>query len=868
MKASELFDEKNGDLLHKLRTKSDLIRHIGTRDSDNTANYCLMLGAGASYSSGIRTAGELINVWLIELYERFKKEEPKDIETAKNYFEKEHASWFNPLNSYSSLFEKKYDLPIQRRRFVENEVSGKLPSIGYAYLISLISKNFFNTVFTTNFDDLINEAFYQFSNNRPIICAHDSSIHSISITTKKPKIIKLHGDYLFDDIKSTLRETESLEQNTKEKLIEFCKEYGLIVVGYAGCDRSVMDILEFLAKQDNYLKNGIYWCLRPQDEVNQVLRNLLWKEKVYPVLIEGFDEIMADTHIELIGKGLDLTPNSRESRLQKIIKTILEDKHQLSKNKTIKNDIILIKNESNKQDISNFISDLDIGADGDYKLGLNDMRNLMEVDNLSSNGKLIEAYNLCEDFCSNTEFSEVKAKYILKLIALSEERNKTDLAMNWSNRLIDIDKRNISYRLRKASCFEDIREEHEYLLKTLSDFPNSYRLINRTAEIKFDIVKNKQIYDNKDIDNILSLYKKSLILEPGLSNEAWLEKFKVIKFKYKKNKNKEQLQSETREVVEKAKSINSEHINTIRLMRSNILLESSFKAVKETIDHTYELEKKLPLYLREDILNIIETIVSYLPETNNSSDFIEEYEKFYEKYIEDDEIKNNSLLLLSKSRYLFVYKRNYNEAVKYFNYALESSDLYKNIRSSLFLNKILDTNSISTIDSILEEKRFKITKVYYYKTKAEILLNKKQYEKSIDYYNKSFDSGMPIDSYLNKISYAMLNANKLTEIINIKENYIDYINSNESEIGPFIINHQFALKNKSKKLFNKVLLRNMIAHSKEIGEKICAFILLDQNKDASNLIKKQIEKDYLNYYFFKSWPIIPNDMLKEYEILN
>ena len=59
----------------------------------------------------------------------------------------------------------------------------------------------------------------------------------------------------------------------------------MIVIGYSGNDRSVMDVLEFLTKQDNYLSNGLYWCLRKDDEVNNTLQNLLWRDRVYPVLI-------------------------------------------------------------------------------------------------------------------------------------------------------------------------------------------------------------------------------------------------------------------------------------------------------------------------------------------------------------------------------------------------------------------------------------------------------------------------------------------------------------------------------------------------------------------------------------------------------
>jgi len=180
--------------------------------------------------------------------------------------------------------------------FVEREVAGKTPSIGYAYLTSLVKGDYFQTLFTTNFDDLINEAFYLYSDQRPIVCAHDSSINSITVTSSRPKIIKLHGDYLFDDIKATAKETESLEQNMKAKFSEFAKDYGLIVVGYSGCDRSIMDAISVLLKNDAYFKNGIYWCLRKDSEVSDDLRKLLWKDKVFFVEIDGFDELFAEIY--------------------------------------------------------------------------------------------------------------------------------------------------------------------------------------------------------------------------------------------------------------------------------------------------------------------------------------------------------------------------------------------------------------------------------------------------------------------------------------------------------------------------------------------------------------------------------------------
>ena len=340
-------------LSHKERHISDLVSFL-RNICDETPNYTLLLGAGCSVSSGISSGGDLIKQWRKEIYNDLSKDSEDEATFWKNQYK-----WYDERNPYSSLFQKKYDLPRQRRIFVARQVSGKIPSIGYAYLIKLIEKKYFNTVFTTNFDDLLNEAFYRYSSGRPIVCAHDSSISSITVTSSRPKIIKLHGDYLFDDIKSTLRETESLNDNMKEKFIEFSKDHGLIVLGYAGHDRSIMDILSMLLQKDDYFKHGIYWCVRDGDEdISDELHHLLWKDRVYYVRIKGFDELMAELNNSLNEGELpidgELLSSSRQKRL---IKDLTDNKYISEKTKNhpiIKKDIERLSKIVNKNIINDF----------------------------------------------------------------------------------------------------------------------------------------------------------------------------------------------------------------------------------------------------------------------------------------------------------------------------------------------------------------------------------------------------------------------------------------------------------------------------------------------------------------------------------
>ncbi len=320
------FEELGKQLESKKRTLGDLARYVGTR-TDGTPNYTVLLGAGCSVTSGIRPATVLCDTWRQEILHSLGEDTTKMTpEQQRQSLREKESSWYDLQREYSSLFEKRYDLQRQRRMFVENEVKDAVPSIGYLYLTALVEQDYFNTVFTTNFDDLVNEAFFLYSQKRPIVCAHDSSINSITVTSRRPKIIKLHGDYLFDDIKATDRETESLDQNMKEKFIEFAKDFGLVVVGYAGGDRSIIDLLTVLLKNEDYFKNGIYWCIRKHSDIPEELRRLFWKDRIYFVEIDGFDELFSELYSKFNnGDCLPAVATKTETRNDAVTTLLLQN---------------------------------------------------------------------------------------------------------------------------------------------------------------------------------------------------------------------------------------------------------------------------------------------------------------------------------------------------------------------------------------------------------------------------------------------------------------------------------------------------------------------------------------------------------------
>lgn len=530
-------------LQHKRRSVNDLAQIISNM-CDEHPNYTLMMGAGCSITSGISTGQDLVKKWKRDIYADYHGEDEND-----DAFWNRQFSWYDPRNEYSSLFEKKYDLPRQRRIFVEREVSDKNPSIGYAYLVKLVEHNFINAIFTTNFDDLINEAFYRYSNVRPILCAHDSSISSITVTSARPKIIKLHGDYLYDDIKSTLRETESLNDNMKDKFIEFAKDHGLIVVGYAGNDRSIMDILTMLLQRQDYFKYGIYWCIRKGDYIGEELRKLLWKDRVYYVEIGGFDELMAELNDILNDGELPIEDEMLSiKRQKKLIKDLTQNKYFKSdelKNDVIKRDIRQLNKKIDRNLIEDFFNVLDLKTTNSspvLKSGLEDLK--AEERNTLDDVKILLEDHKYDKVCKELErlISNAKTKSFFKFNLLSLKLrliSETDPSDYESKRrifdeLLDILPSRKETYIYAFRSFEDKDVKMEYLNKAICRYCKDIYLYNIKAEYLIDYVNEylDKVDEEKVIYDINEALDKSIDIDDSSSNIAYSIKCKLYSYIY------------------------------------------------------------------------------------------------------------------------------------------------------------------------------------------------------------------------------------------------------------------------------------------------------------------------------------------------
>jgi len=234
-----------------MNTIEELIIHL-----KNKKKLGLFLGAGVSIGSGIPGGFGVIQILKEKYPNRFKKD--------KNYG---YAEAFRA--ALPGMKNRK-----ERRRFFENLCAGKSPDRAHYLVAHLFNHGIFSVVITTNFDHLLEAALSNYCRLNPRIYLYDMHIEPCEYADEYPKIIKLHGDFLFDDLANLEREMKNrLNENMKHKIQDYLCERGLVVVGYGGDDTSIMEFLKQTSKSKLGLVNGLWWVTYKESEQEIMKKN-------------------------------------------------------------------------------------------------------------------------------------------------------------------------------------------------------------------------------------------------------------------------------------------------------------------------------------------------------------------------------------------------------------------------------------------------------------------------------------------------------------------------------------------------------------------------------------------------------------------
>ena len=268
----------------------------------------MLLGAGASISSGIMSGGQMVWDFKRKIYcieNKISEAAFPDMskETAQREIQAyldakgEHPSLYS-TEEYSHYFEYLFGNSRDRDLYIQSKVKNATPYLGYLCLGALIIEGRINFLSTTNFDDLIKAGAYAIDAGHSIKIISSAIENSVGFNLNDgfPTILKLHGDYLVDHLKNTSEELRVLENSINLKLQDVLRERGLIVVGYAGNDNSVMTVLEEIVNQSG-LPYGIIWC-KPKNSVLSARAEKFMEfacsknEQSGIVDIDSFDDLM------------------------------------------------------------------------------------------------------------------------------------------------------------------------------------------------------------------------------------------------------------------------------------------------------------------------------------------------------------------------------------------------------------------------------------------------------------------------------------------------------------------------------------------------------------------------------------------------
>jgi len=262
-----------------------------------------LIGAGASVKSGIPLADDLAGAAAKWAYCRQNGYHHEDLSVKRGDWIKllERQAWFrtgaSPGEFYSEIVWDLLQPREYRREFFLRMMRGGLPpSPGYERLVDLLREQVVRTVLTTNFDEVLLNA-----------CRSRSDMHHIdairvpddyvqfSTRPRYPQLVYLHGSVAHYTDRNLHSETQELDSQLVDLLRPLLRDHPLIVIGYRGAERSIMEhLLGSQLTTGNGFRHGVFWCLRPSSTLHPLVADFSARlgDNFQLVPVQGFDEFL------------------------------------------------------------------------------------------------------------------------------------------------------------------------------------------------------------------------------------------------------------------------------------------------------------------------------------------------------------------------------------------------------------------------------------------------------------------------------------------------------------------------------------------------------------------------------------------------
>lgn len=271
-------------------TMSTVIEHLGLPGHRPT----LLVGAGMSVEAGIPMAtkdlpemNSVVTHIAEHLYFRANKRLAGSRKVLDDWLRQESLLQ-NANTRYSDALSAIAPDNEGRQRFLEQFFLGQRPTAFHEAVARFVSRGYFRSIFTTNFDPLLERALL-FAGLDVAVAADPDVVKKLA-TWSAPVVYKVHGDYLLTNHKHTVEETQALEQAMRERLVQSVSERSMLVIGHSGSDPSIMDALaEGLAAGTG---SEVLWALYGNEPPSPLLLDLerRFEKRVLITAIPGYGQ--------------------------------------------------------------------------------------------------------------------------------------------------------------------------------------------------------------------------------------------------------------------------------------------------------------------------------------------------------------------------------------------------------------------------------------------------------------------------------------------------------------------------------------------------------------------------------------------------
>jgi hypothetical protein len=165
------------------RATKVLANLMRVRKENRESPYVLILGAGASLTSGASSLGKVIK----SVVDRYSDKDPSTMSSDDKVIE-----FYDLLDAFSET---------ERYIIIKEHIEGQRPSVGYHALAQLAKAGYFDAIFSTNYDTFVEDAFadagLRSRDFTVLINGQDTEegiIKALSYPQPRIKLVKLHGD--------------------------------------------------------------------------------------------------------------------------------------------------------------------------------------------------------------------------------------------------------------------------------------------------------------------------------------------------------------------------------------------------------------------------------------------------------------------------------------------------------------------------------------------------------------------------------------------------------------------------------------------------------------------------------------------------